>query len=103
MVVINETYGLTYTSEHMCFRHELYTTGVTVHIIEPGFFRTGIVDDDSIAKGMEARFNALDPEVMEYYGKEYLDTCTYIDTDFNIVLKYCYLEHSAIVLTCIKQ
>lgn len=55
-------------------RHELYTTGISVHVIEPGFFRTGIVNDDCICKGMEHRFEALDPEVKEYYGKEYTDT-----------------------------
>lgn len=55
-------------------RHELYSTGVSVHIIEPGFFRTGIVEEDCISKGMETRFEKADPEVKEYYGKEYLDT-----------------------------
>ena len=51
----------------------MYHSGVDVHIIEPGYFMTGIVDVDRIAKDLNTRFAAADPEVKEYYGETYKD------------------------------
>ncbi|WAR25971.1 DR9C7-like protein [Mya arenaria] len=52
---------------------EIYRTGVSVHIIEPGYFRTTIVDEERLREYFQMRYDTADPEVKEYYGKDYLE------------------------------
>ncbi|XP_071101971.1 dehydrogenase/reductase SDR family member 9-like [Haliotis cracherodii] len=52
-------------------RRELLHQGVSVHIIEPGAFKTNITNPDLLTASMEKVYRKLDPEVQQYYGKEY--------------------------------
>lgn len=54
-------------------RRELYRTGISVHLIEPGYFRTGIVDESSISRDLHATFDQASEEVKQYYGEAYRD------------------------------
>ncbi|XP_052065000.1 17-beta-hydroxysteroid dehydrogenase type 6-like [Mytilus californianus] len=54
-------------------RRELYRRGVTVHIIEPGYFRTNIADPDTICNALTNKFNSLSTHMQIYYGKEYVE------------------------------
>ncbi|XP_045168366.2 short-chain dehydrogenase/reductase family 9C member 7-like [Mercenaria mercenaria] len=54
-------------------RYELYRSGISVHIIEPGYFRTGIVDEEAIRTDLHATFEQAPREVQKYYGEIYRD------------------------------
>ncbi|XP_071120324.1 17-beta-hydroxysteroid dehydrogenase type 6-like [Mytilus edulis] len=54
-------------------RRELYRRGVTVHIIEPGHFRTSMSDPDTICNAVTNKFNSLSTHMQIYYGKEYVE------------------------------
>ncbi|XP_052248577.1 retinol dehydrogenase 7-like, partial [Dreissena polymorpha] len=62
-------YGVEGFSDQL--RRELYKTGVTVHIIEPGYFQTGIVSEERMRKDIETRFQKCDKELQEYYGETF--------------------------------
>ncbi|XP_046569861.1 retinol dehydrogenase 7-like [Haliotis rubra] len=55
-----------------CLRREVLKQGVSVHLLEPGFFRTDIVNVDAITKSFQTCFNQTDPEVQRYYGGEFV-------------------------------
>ncbi|KAK3746121.1 hypothetical protein QZH41_008824, partial [Actinostola sp. cb2023] len=54
-------------------RRELQHFGVTVHIIEPGFFQTQITDTRRRVQSIERVWNNLSQEMREEYGQEYFD------------------------------
>lgn len=60
----------------------MYRAGIGVHIIEPGYFRTGIVQETDIATSMNAKFKEAPAEVQRYYGESYLQTGTAHETFF---------------------
>ncbi|XP_006822113.1 dehydrogenase/reductase SDR family member 9-like [Saccoglossus kowalevskii] len=45
--------------------------GVSVHIIEPGFFRTNLTNWDILERKVLRRWEALDPETRNEYGEEW--------------------------------
>ena len=51
--------------------------GVTVHILEPGFFQTNIVARDSTMTSVTNAWNRLPKEEKAVYGPKYLDKCKY--------------------------
>ncbi|XP_033727659.1 short-chain dehydrogenase/reductase family 9C member 7-like [Pecten maximus] len=54
-------------------RRELYKSGVSVHIIEPGCFKTGFTDMPVITKTISSNFEKLDDELKDFYGLGYAD------------------------------
>ena len=54
-------------------RIELYCTGVSVHILEPGNFKNGIFSAEKTNSYLVALFKNADKEVQEYYGQECVD------------------------------
>ena len=44
---------------------------VSVHIIEPGYFRTEVTNKDSIFLKMDLAWNRLSQEQRDEYGEEY--------------------------------
>ena len=46
---------------------------VSVHILEPGFFRTNIVEN--IDKGRKMLYDRCPDDIKEEYGEEYLEEC----------------------------
>ena len=52
-------------------RRELYHEGISVHILEPGYFRTHILDN--LKDGMQKSFSQIPQEMQEFYGKEYFE------------------------------
>jgi hypothetical protein len=42
---------------------------VTVHILEPGFFKTNILDEAAIFKAIDGTFNKLSKEMKDYWKK----------------------------------
>ncbi|XP_067649596.1 retinol dehydrogenase 7-like [Haliotis asinina] len=55
-----------------CLRREVLKQGVTAHLLEPGYFRTDIVEVNAITKSFQSCFNQADPEVQRYYGNEFV-------------------------------
>ena len=47
---------------------------VGVSILEPGFFKTNLIDD-RIERETNRLFDSLDEETKEEYGKEFLESC----------------------------
>ncbi|XP_041366242.1 retinol dehydrogenase 7-like [Gigantopelta aegis] len=56
-----------------CLRRELYHQGISVHILEPGYFRTNILDRSTLKDNMRRNFSELPQDLQEYYGKKYLE------------------------------
>ncbi|KAF1748860.1 hypothetical protein GCK72_025327 [Caenorhabditis remanei] len=52
-------------------RHELVDFGVSVHLLEPGFFTTNITQ--TATNDLDAVWNRLDDETKKEYGKEFFD------------------------------
>lgn len=52
------------------YRRELYKTGVTVHIVEPGMFLTPIFDLDKARNLTKKAIAEADKEVLAYYGEK---------------------------------
>ncbi|XP_030836458.1 retinol dehydrogenase 7-like [Strongylocentrotus purpuratus] len=48
--------------------------GVTVHILEPGYFKTNITSVDVITASAERMWKRLPPQERDIYGQEYFDT-----------------------------
>lgn len=68
-----------YGVEAFCdgLRREIKHLGVTVHIIEPGFFSTNLSDLDKNGKTMEELWHHLDEETRESYGNEFFEQSEY--------------------------
>jgi len=54
-------------------RREVQPFGVTVHIIEPGFFKTNITDTKWTVQHIETLWENLDADTKESYGIEYFE------------------------------
>lgn len=55
-----------------CLRRELYYAGVTFHTIQPGAFKTSIVDPEEMKSTLQKAFDAADSEVQAFYGQKWL-------------------------------
>ena len=52
--------------------------GIKVACIMPGFFRTGITDNQTIKHQLDEQFNDLPDGVKDDYGDDYLNECKYM-------------------------
>lgn len=59
-------------------RRDLYKEGISVHIIEPGYFATNMTNPDNLVLLLQEAYNRCDPEVKEYYGKGYVEQGEYL-------------------------
>ncbi|KAL5006911.1 hypothetical protein ScPMuIL_015717 [Solemya velum] len=55
-----------------CLRREQYKSHVSVHIVEPGFFRTTITDPHAVRDSLDTSFKKASRDVQEYYGNVFL-------------------------------
>ena len=62
-------------------RREMQHFGVTVHIIEPGFFKTNITDTKWTVQHMETQWENLNANTKKSYGTEYFENGKKIDFD----------------------
>lgn len=53
-------------------RRELYYAGMTFHTIQPGAFKTSIVDPEEMKSTLQKAFDAADSEVQAFYGQKWL-------------------------------
>jgi len=62
-----------YAAEAYCdvVRRELYRWGVTVHIVEPGYFKTGLSDPAVHRKIFENRWKSLPQAIRDEYGEAF--------------------------------
>ncbi|RCN49244.1 oxidoreductase, short chain dehydrogenase/reductase family protein [Ancylostoma caninum] len=54
-------------------RQELHEMGVKVSILEPGIFRTALIDEQAMLNRVESVWSKLDDETKEEYGEEFKD------------------------------
>ncbi|XP_061185648.1 short-chain dehydrogenase/reductase family 9C member 7-like [Saccostrea echinata] len=54
-----------------CLRRELYHQGVSVHVIEPGAFDTGMLMRSTPIDFAQRTFDTLPDEVKDYYGRDF--------------------------------
>lgn len=54
-------------------RREIYKFGVTVHLIEPGFYGTNIIDTDKLVGPTRKAFDSASVEVQHAYGRDYME------------------------------
>ncbi|KAI8520660.1 Dehydrogenase/reductase SDR member 9 [Branchiostoma belcheri] len=69
--------------------------GVSVHIMEPGVFKTELTSPESFERMMQQSYDKLEPDVQDWYGEEYLNhaketakkiAATYGSTNYNHVV-----------------
>ncbi|XP_048774972.1 retinol dehydrogenase 16-like [Ostrea edulis] len=56
-----------------CLRRELYHVGVTSSTIQPGPFKTSIVDPNEMKSTLQRAFDSVDEEVQQFYGQNWLN------------------------------
>ena len=54
------------------FRRQMKVFNVSVHIIEPGFFKTNITDADTSVKVYRNMYDRCPQEVKEEYGDQFV-------------------------------
>ncbi|KAK6758810.1 hypothetical protein RB195_016193 [Necator americanus] len=54
-------------------RQELHEMGVKVSILEPGIFRTALIDEQAMLHRVESVWSKVDDETKEEYGEKYKD------------------------------
>lgn len=78
-------------------RRELFATGISVHMLEPGFFDTPLVrayTPEAVKRLAKDRYDILPQEMKENYGEEFIEkfvekvrkTRKYVDPDLNKVV-----------------
>ena len=65
---------------NFAFRKEMYHVGVSAHCVEPGAFRTNIVDTNEMCTTLQKAYDSVDPEIRNFYGGGWLDKCKIIMT-----------------------
>lgn len=55
-----------------CLRRELYVQGVSVHVVEPGVFDTGMLNRAKPTEFFQKSFDTLPEDVKDYYGRDYV-------------------------------
>ena len=71
----------------------MYYVGVTCHIIQPGPFKTSIVDPGEMQFALQKSYDATDSEVRAFYGQQWLDKCEkfssiYIHVEYTSIFFY---------------
>lgn len=56
-------------------RRELYVQGVSVHVVEPGVFDTGMLNRAKPTEFFQKSFDTLPDNVKDYYGRDYVQKC----------------------------
>ncbi len=69
-VTPNYYYG---NSGDLLHRREVLKQGMTVHILEPGYFMTNLLDMDTIERSLRNSYSQTDQKVQEYYGNDFVD------------------------------
>lgn len=59
-------------------RRELYVQGVSVHVVEPGVFDTGMLSRAKPTEFFQKSFDTLPEDVKDYYGRDYVQKCKII-------------------------
>ena len=54
-------------------RRQLRPYGCSVHLIEPGFHKTNIINSENIVRALKNAWDQAPPHIQEEYGKQYLD------------------------------
>lgn len=63
---------------NVTFRKEMYHVGVSAHCVEPGAFRTNIVDTNEMCTTLQKAYDSVDPEIRNFYGSGWLEKCKII-------------------------
>jgi hypothetical protein len=65
---------------NVVFRKEMYHVGVSAHCVEPGAFRTNIVDTNEMCTTLQKAYDSVDPEIRNFYGSGWLEKCKIVMT-----------------------
>lgn len=82
-------------SPHATLRLNMKPFGVSVSIIEPGFFKTNITRLDLIEADLERLWSRLPQEVKDSYGPAYLDEC-----EWSVARRSSNLDDKVRILRC---
>ena len=55
------------------FRQQMRHASISVHIIEPGFFSTNLMDTDNVSNTMEKVWDRMSESQRNYYGRQCID------------------------------
>ncbi|CAJ0574474.1 unnamed protein product, partial [Mesorhabditis spiculigera] len=56
-----------------CIRQELRIWGISVHVIEPGFFKTPLISEEALDQQMHKVWDGCREDVKQAYGREFFD------------------------------
>ena len=59
---------LCFTFYFVIYRRELLNSGISVHSIEPGGFRTNVTNMDTLKSSFRHSYNNANPELKKIYG-----------------------------------
>lgn len=85
-------YGLVAFSDAL--RREMKPFGVSVHTIEPGYFRTNMICGGALERETRKLYDNLDHQTRQYYSEEYVDQRK--SKNINILLIICRFQESSI-------
>lgn len=66
------------------FRQELYNFGVKVSILEPGIFRTPLLDEQAMLKRVDHVWTQIDDETRTEYGETFKNYCEFWNTHIRL-------------------
>ena len=58
----------------------MYYVGVSAHCVEPGAFKTSIVDTDEMCNTLQKAYDEVNPEIQNFYGQNWLKKCKFFNT-----------------------
>ena len=70
------------------FNQELRSFGVICPILEPGFYRTPLIDDAVMMNNIENAWKNASEEIRQQYGEEYKEECKINLLYVDLLLKY---------------
>lgn len=63
------------SSRYVLFSYDVEPYNVTVHVIEPGLFKTPMVNTELERQRIRDEFRNTSDEIQKCYGEEYLNKC----------------------------
>ena len=71
--ISNYNSTLEFSRTPLVCRRELYLQGISVHVVEPGVFETGMLNRAKPAEFSQKSFDTLPDDVKDYYGRDYIE------------------------------
>eukprot|EP00058_Branchiostoma_floridae_P020058 XP_002605548.1 hypothetical protein BRAFLDRAFT_285213 [Branchiostoma floridae] len=86
-----------------CLRRAMRVFGVKVHIVEPGFFRTGMTDPEAALRRLDQIWQRQSPETKAEYGEEFIQAGQLTKHHCMIMLYYRFMPDPVAVVDAMEH